>query len=569
MIRVYVNNIEYELREFSLTIQEIVNERATCSFALKTPISTVLEKGMRVQVQDGNDLLFRGFVSSATHREYPTHGIKLYDVSCVDLHYLVDKRVYVRGFTDKLCGDIVKTMIDEILADEGITYTEDSIEVGYNIPAISFSYKKCNDILDQLAEISNYVWYVDYNGVLYFKNPKTVGTAPVVTDKILKGDGLTITNKNNQYRNKQYVKGAIAETGEITQVFYGDGANKSFTLGYRLADKPKIWIDGQYVYEDDIVLKGYNESAKWFYQKQDNVILQNLEDEPVAKGVEIRVVYKGVFPIVAITESTSEIIRNQNLGSGTGIVEVVDDESDLTSLGTAISTAVGRLGKYCGNTYQVVFTTSAKGFDVGQSVEFKTSQLVDDSYLVDNIEIIDDLNTVWYKVTAVKGALVDSWERTLGRGLRSKPTVANTELSEQETVVLNKSFSKVWQYEESPNIMRKVFPNGEFTAGAGVTPTFLYEDRVKYVEIIDKKGEVMTRNIFSTQSDSSRDTIYTYFYIDPFVAVGEWAKVRFYGGLSASFTVGSGVLIDEQVITLTKSNLEGVQIARTDTKGWK
>lgn len=568
MIRVYVNDLEYKLLEFSLSINETLNERSTCSFSIKTNININLQKGMRTRVESTGDTLFNGFINSATHKDYPVQGVRVYVIECVDLHYLIDKRVYVRGFVDQMCGDIVKTMVNEVLADEGITYTEDSIEVGFNLPAISFSYRKCSDILDQLAEISNYVWYVDYNGVLHFKGHNATGVAPEVTDSIIRGEGLVITNKNNQYRNRQYIKGAVAETNEITQIFYGDGANKSFTLGYRLAEKPKIWIGGEYIYEDDIVLKGYNETAKWYYQKQDAVILQNLDAEPVAKGVEIRVVYKGIFPIVAITESMHEIERNKSLGSGTGVVEVVDDESDITNLGTAISTAIGRLGKYCGDTYQVDFTTSTKGFDVGQTVTFNTTQLKDDNYLIESIEIIDDLNIVWYKITAVKGALVDSWEKTLGRGLRSKPTVANTEIEEQETVVLNRSFSKVWTKDENPNIMRILYPDGSVTAGAGLTPTFIYDQRVSYIEILDAKGTVLTRNIRSSQSDPSRDTIYTYFYIDPFIAIGEWAKVRFYGGYQASFTIGSGVLIDEQPITLTKSNLEGVQIARTDTKGW-
>ena len=55
MIRAYVNNKEYELREYSLTIQETVNERATCSFSLKTNMSVKLEKGMPAQIEAEDD----------------------------------------------------------------------------------------------------------------------------------------------------------------------------------------------------------------------------------------------------------------------------------------------------------------------------------------------------------------------------------------------------------------------------------------------------------------------------------------------------------------------------------
>ena len=568
MIKVIINGKEYPLREFSLNISETLNERATCSLSVKGTLSDTLEKGMPILVNDGDDLLFKGFVNSTKHRDYPVQNVRLYEVDCVDMHYLVDKRVYVRGFVDTSCGEIVKTMIDEILSEEGITYTDESIEAGYNVTGISFNYKKCSDIMEQLSELAQFVWYVDYNGVLHFKSPSTIGQAPTVTDKIISSAGLDIQNKNNAYRNRQYVKGAVAETGEITQIFYGDGANQAFTLGYRLAEKPKIYVNGAYIYEDDIVLKGYNESAPWYYQKQDAVILQNPAHEPLAKGVELKVVYKGIFPIVAITESQAEVERNKALGAGTGVIEVVDDESDITSLGTAISTAVGRLWKYCGNTYQVTFTTSAKGFDVGQTVDFNTGDLVDTGYLIDSIEVIDDMAVVWYKVKAVKGALSESWETVLGRGLRSKPTVANTELSEQETVVLSRSYSKTWTEAENPNIFRKIYPNGQVLPNGSLTPTFLEMERVKFIEIIGENGETLVRNIFSTQSDSTKDTIYSYFYIDPFSAVGTWKTLKFYGGTGASFAYGSGVLIDTIAVNITKTQLEGVQIDRTDRKGW-
>ena len=71
MIRAYVNNKEYELREYSLTIQETVNERATCSFSLKTNMSVKLEKGMPAQIEAEDDLLFNGFCQEVEYKDYP------------------------------------------------------------------------------------------------------------------------------------------------------------------------------------------------------------------------------------------------------------------------------------------------------------------------------------------------------------------------------------------------------------------------------------------------------------------------------------------------------------------
>ena len=204
---------------------------------------------------------------------------------------------------------------------------------------------------------------------------------------------------------------------------------------------------------------------------------------------------------------------------------------------------------------------------MGQQVDIETDEIRGQRFLITDIEIIDDINFVWYNITAAKGALVDSWERTLGNGLKTKPTVANIELDEQETVVLHQSFQKTWTHDENPNIMRILFPNGTYTP-RGWTPTFEFDERISFIEILDKNNNIMFRNIKSVQTDPTENTIYTYFYIDPFAAVGEWGKIRFYGGYEASFDYNSGVLIDEITVNIVKTELEGVQIDRTDVKGW-
>ena len=142
------------------------------------------------------------------------------------------------------------------------------------------------------------------------------------------------------------------------------------------------------------------------------------------------------------------------------------------------------------------------------------------------------------------------------------------DVSETETVVLNHSFTKTWVLSDNPNIYKTLFPSDLKSPQDNVTPMFNPSERVSFMEVIDINGKVLVRNIKSVQTDPEKDTIYTYFYIDPFDAVGQWAKVRFYGGHNATFTHGSGVLIEERLIDITKTQIEGVQITRTDIKGW-
>lgn len=562
------------LMENSLNITEQLNERSTCSFQLKTDFYCLIEKGMTVALYEANELgvitklHFAGVVNDSKYKDYYNQNVRIQSISCSDMHYYTDKRVWTRGFVNESCGAIVRQMIDEVLQEEGITIGQ--IDEGYNIPAISFSYKKCNEILNQLAELASFVWFVDYEGALHFVNAKdaTLLDELIVTNDDVMINSMTVTNKNNQYRNKQYIKGANAVTNTINQNFKGDGSTQSFTLGYRLADKPKICVNGQYIAEDDIVLKGYNEKAKWYYEKNDAVILQNPSDTPLSSSSTLKVEYQGVYPIVAITDSRAEINRLYQLGAGTGLIEECDTETEINDLATAISTATGRLSKYCGNSYQVTFTTRSNRFKVGDKVAFDVDELKDNDYIIDKIDITDDITTIWYKITAVKGPLCDSWTRSFGKGLQHRPTMQLQDISETETVVLNHSFNKTWVLSDNPNIYKTLFPSDLKSPQDNVTPMFNPSERVSFMEVIDVNDKVLVRNIKSVQTDPEKNTIYTYFYIDPFDAVGQWAKVRFYGGHNATFTHGSGVLIEECLIDITKTQIEGVQITRTDIKGW-
>lgn len=557
------------LMQNSLTIIEQVNQRSTCSFQLKTDFYGVIEKGMMVTIYESEDkVLFAGVVNDVAHKDYYEQNVRIQNIKCADLHYLADKRIWTRGFVDVTCATIVRQMIQEVLLDEGIV--EGYIEDGCRIPAISFNYKKCNEIMEQLCELSGYVWIVDYDGALHFKNAKKATTLEelTVTDDDVVFNSMTVTNKNNQYRNKQYIKGASAITNTINQSFKGDGATQTFTLGYRLADKPKIYVNDVYVEEDDIVIKGYNENASWYYEKNDATILQNPSHTPLSVGSTLRVEYQGSYPIVAITESRQEINRLYQLGAGTGVVEECDTETEITDLYSAISTATGRLGKYCGNSYQVTFSTRSNRFKVGEKVAFDVDELKDDDYIIDKVEITDDVTTVWYKVTAVKGPLCDSWSYAFGKGLQHKPTMPLGDVSEVETVVVNRHFDKTWVLSDNPNIYQTLFPSDNKTPSDSVNPMFEFDKRITHIEVVDKNDKVLIRNIKSIQTDASKNEFDTYFYIDTFEANGEWAKVRFYGGRLATFEIGSGVLVDEKPLELTKTQLEGVQISRKDKKGW-
>ena len=573
-MRIYVNYQEYDLREYSLSITDVLNERSNATFQLKTDLSVELKKDDYVEIYQQETVIFRGCISAVTYKDYYERDVRLHQIDAVDNHYLVDKRVYVKGHTDKTAGEIVKHFVDTVLFEEGITYTDESVQEGVLFPSLTFNYKNGNEVMDQLCELCNFVWYVDVNKVIYFLNPLAQATETVITDDVIRNNTLKITNKNNQYRNKQYVKGAVGETSTITQTFKGDGTTQSFTLGYKLSQKPKIWVkkgnaDWRYVYEDDIVEKSYDkESAEFYYDKGDAVILQNPKHAAYTSNDYIKVEFIGSFPIIAIAEKREEKIRvKRNIEAGTGLVENVANESELSTIIEAVLSCHAKLNKYSGETLEVEFVTREKLAKVGDLVTFETYELKDDAFLVLEIETTDDVNTVFYRYKCVKGALNDTWTKLMANGLKKQPTTTGQELAEQETVVIAKHYEKVWVESDHPNIYKELYPSAN-TFPVNIYPMFKPNERVLFCEVIGASGEVLARNRYSVQTYVSKTRLVSYFYFDIFQAQGEWTKIRFKSGDSATWETGTGITIDEIELNLVKDALEGVQISRVDIKGF-
>lgn len=575
-MKVYVLNNNQELREYSLTISEVINERSNATFQLKTDLSVTFEKGNYVEIHHEDNIIYRGYISSVTHKDYYARNVRLHQIDTVDNHYLVDKRVYIKGHIDTSAGDIVKHMINTVLREEGIAWEEGSIEDGIVFPALSFNYKNCNEVMDYLCELCGFIWYVDINKILHFKNPQAQDTSTVITDADILKDTLVITNKNNQYRNKQYLKGGTGETNTITQIFKGDGTTKSFVLGYKLSQKPRIWVkkgnaDWRYVREDDIVEKSYSkETAEFYYEKKDAVILQNPDHEAYTSGDLIKVEYVGMFPIIAIAEKFFEVGRSAKvIGEDikTNLVENVANEAEINTIYEAVLSCHGKLNKYGADTFSVEFTSLKRLAKVGELIAFDTYELKDDLYLVTKVEITDDVNTVFYKYTCSKGALCDTWTKLMANGLKKQVTVANQDLAEQETVVYARTFEKIWLENDHPNIYKELYPSKE-TFPVNIYPMFKPNERVLYCEVIGEGGKVLSRNRYSVQSKISDERLISYFYFDIFQAEGKWIKLRFKSGDSATWEIGTGITIDEVPLELEKNALEGVQIMRIDVKGF-
>lgn len=113
---VYINDVLANLVLDSLMIDDAIEERSICSFALIS--SSHYLEGQNVKVFNDSELIYAGFIDSI---EETKHGNTIiHQITCKDNHYLSDKRIYAQAFENTAAGTIVSQIITDKLAAEGV-----------------------------------------------------------------------------------------------------------------------------------------------------------------------------------------------------------------------------------------------------------------------------------------------------------------------------------------------------------------------------------------------------------------------------------------------------------------
>jgi hypothetical protein len=567
-LKIQINNTAYKIREGSVNISDAFGERSTSSFVLVTDSIDNIKfyKGQEVVIKDELEtIIFKGVIDICKEKKLTEK--KFHIVVAVDFHYLVEKRIVAKSFENMRAGKIARWIVDNILNAEGITYTQTSIMEGEIISKIRFNYIYCHNAFNKLVEKCGFIWYIDSDKVLHFHDPKIKFSDKTITNSMIRDNTLVIENKNQQYRNKQYIKGAKETTSLQKDVFHGDGETRNFVLGYPLEKKPVIYVNNEKIDSSDIVLKGYNDTAKFYYNKNDAVITQNNNQDPLTSADELKIEYYGQFPVIVITEDISEIEKRKCIEKNSGLVENVAFEPEMDNLDSVFQSANAKLKAYAKESITIKFQTCETWLHSEMIVSIDTEEIKEDNLLVQSIEYQDEFKLLWCNVTLVKGIINESWAKVFARALTAENSVVQEEMLKNETLVLLDTYSKEWTIDEEPNIFKELYPSDTLYPSETIYPMFTEDESIKYVEILDCNGKIIVRK-YVTYRNRVNNELSISFFIAPFEGNTKWSKLRFYGGDLATDKFETGVLIDEVLNSRKKTQLESIQIKRTDIRGW-
>lgn len=408
----------------TLQISDRLNERNVCSFDLKELSGSALlvddaaaylvtsggdyigtgvrpVVGSTVTVQDGATVVFAGTVDGLTQETLDGRQALRIAVDCVDWNQLADRRLVAEAFVTptQTLGDIVRALVATYLTEFGVTDTY--VEDGPVVDRAIFNYQSTAEVFQELAELTGYAWYIDYDKALHFFARETNAAPYGLTDSSGNWGALTVKRDRASYRNRQFVRAGTDETDALTEALVGDGTRKVFTLGYPAATEPTITVGGV---SKTVGIGGLESGQDWYWNKGATEIKQDDGAAAVADGVAIAVTYRGMQPIMLSAQSDAEVALR-------GAWEAIEDRPNIDRSDLATAVGEGLLRKHARIPGSVSWETRTTGLAAGQLISIEnTIHDLSGTYLITSVEFADRSGLDFtYRVTAVDGEAVGGW----------------------------------------------------------------------------------------------------------------------------------------------------------------
>jgi hypothetical protein len=584
--------VQRQLQFDSVSISDSVNERSTANATLVSADGSLLiDEGMGVRIERSGDVVFRGFVDDVTETRIGIGGARAYKLQCVDVHYLADKRLVVAAYQTTTAGAIVRDLISTILGGEGITAGE--IAAGPTIRNVTFNYIPVSDAIRDLAVRAGFWWRVNPDKSLDFTYPLETRFIQAGDTTILAGDesyfagavfvmsdpeevdlgaaaladSLVLAKRAPSYRNRQWIRGGRDKTDPQVEIQFGDGEKRAFLVGFPVAVEPTVEVSfgGGAWTPQTVGVAGIQSGRQWSWSFNSSTLTHDSGETVLGATDRVRVSYTGFFDVVAVVNDAPAQTIRAALEGGTGVVEKVLLDKGSTSRDAAFQLAGELLDYFTPASLTVRFATQDPGFAAGQVLRVIVPGAAESPLdgLVTTVEHFSRQGVPHSVVTVVSGPQEGSWAQWLGALSRRLDRATDVGGGQVDVVTTLEIFSKLWTEGESPNIFRQTRV-GTALVGSSY-PEFLPEDRVKFVSWF-YGGDELGRKAFTLQEGADTDEIETTTVLITSDAVGPTDELVWWGGWQATSALGTGVEVDRRAFVKVKTDIEQLQILRTDTR---
>ncbi|HEY9060942.1 MAG TPA: hypothetical protein VIO64_10650 [Pseudobacteroides sp.] len=223
----FIDKTEF-IKQGSLEVSDRMDRRNDCRFKMIVEEDAQLPNcGQNVKVLYDNQLIFGGAIKQINKRRISGgNSLKLTaDVIVEGYNHIPSRRTIMANWSSPIYSkDIIKSIIDNYLVEEGITYTYSEFGNGYlwdeypaDVPSNAISIAQ---ILKDMVDASGYKCYIDNNRKLHFKQEDTVVNAPfgLVTGEAYmyayRVREIELEENQINYRNKVFFRGGADDFGD-------------------------------------------------------------------------------------------------------------------------------------------------------------------------------------------------------------------------------------------------------------------------------------------------------------------------------------------------------------------
>ena len=451
-----------KFRSGTLEIEDVINERSTARLQMvDTTGSLSLVDGEPIEIyDDSSSLIFSGYLLFPKKFVPIGNDAIFYDLECVDQHQIADRFLVAKTYLNTSAQDIANDLYYTYLEPEGITIGEidgvslfpanglfpadDLFPFSSTVILEQATFPRVGtvaDAMNELAEITGYQWYIDYDKKFYFAPRTFFQAAYDITDSTAVVN-INVRQDKSQYRNRQYIRGGLSQTDVISlekPTPNPDGVSRTFILRFPVAEKPNIFINSVQINETDIGINGIDTGKKYYYLYNSNTIIQDSAETVLTSSDMIQVTYKGLVALAIVAENPAAIAERASIEGGTGVYERIDVNEAISSRQEALDVANGKLTKYTKILRELTYETYTAGLAAGQlqNVNLTKYGISSNDFLIDKVQIseLDGAGKLIYSVHAIDGETFGGWQNFYRELLRSdlKMSIRENEL----LVILN------------------------------------------------------------------------------------------------------------------------------------
>ena len=291
--------------------------------------------GAEIVFKDGSRFLFGGFISRLDPVEYGIGEMIEYKLEATDYTYLLINKTAQKNYAGMTLQAIVADLVTNNI-DAGYAVTYANTATGPTIDTIAFNHITLRKCFENLAKLTNFIWWIDYQKDIHFIDTTRASVAPEsVTDASANIETMSITLDISQVRNDIVILGGTQESSNYPQVILGDGNAREWFLLYPVQKMVSVELDtgGGYVAKTFGVDPADDETLyNFMYSPTRGSIRASSGTSTPGATHKIRVTFTYPLPVITDVQDAVSIAALKAIEGGDGVhTYTINDQTILSS----------------------------------------------------------------------------------------------------------------------------------------------------------------------------------------------------------------------------------------------